>query len=512
MAPITRISTSGNRGDGVDPNTKNYVNNAMEEIRHSIATLTNTIVALEGQNNQMVNGWLGRQANQFNRQFVKIISDNVGWEMYKTAIIQRFRYVFEDPMAALKNAKCEKSTKEYQDLFDTLLCRVDITTLEAVKKKNISFLSSNMGRYGSGLSYGSNSKPRLLTLHASNNGWKPKPNTPLNAHYTPGHKCSGQLYSLMVVPKEEEEYFEVEEGNEELSVQDEILQISLSGLNGSNTFQTMRVTGNVGKDKLHILIDCGSTNNFMDDSVAKRIRCQLKNTCPLPVVVGEGKQLISDSKFKDFVWQLQGETFMADIMILPLRGCEVLGIQWLAILRDIKCNFSQLKIEFVYNKRRMVLRGAPKTTLQWMEVTPHMSYDHRIPLIKRIQPVKIRPYRHPPTQKDDIKTMVKELLEAGVIKVSNSPSASPIVMVKKKDNTWRMCLDYRQLNKNTVKNKFPIPVIEELIDELHGATIFSKLDLRSGYHHIRMFEEHVAKTAFKNHEGDYEFLVMPFGL
>ncbi|GJW96669.1 hypothetical protein Tco_0178477 [Tanacetum coccineum] len=106
-----------------------------------------------------------------------------------------------------------------------------------------------------------------------------------------------------------------------------------------------------------------------------------------------------------------------------------------------------------------------------------MSYDHRIPLIEGTQPVNIRPYRHPPTKKDDFKTIVKELLEAGAIKVSNNPFASRIVLVKKKDNTWRMCLDYRQLNKNIVKNKFPIPIIEELIDELHGATIFCKLDL-----------------------------------
>ncbi|GJX28487.1 retrovirus-related pol polyprotein from transposon 17.6 [Tanacetum coccineum] len=387
--------------------------------------------------------------------------------------------------------------------------------------------------------------------------------------YTPGHKCSGQMYALEVLAGTECE----EEclGEEELG---EVPQISLNAMHGIPTYRTMRIKGVVGKHVIHILVDCGSTHNFVDIAVAKKLGCKIKSTCPLPVTVGDGYNIATNSECKQFHWQLQGVDFWSDVMLLPLGGCEmVLGIQWLSTLGDIKCNFKDLRMEFVYKGKKMVLRGTPKSNMEWMTnnkqakilkktnhpeyssmqlcvfsgpeislmrlegiptevkpefqtviqefeevfslptvLPPNRSCDHKIPLLEGSQPVNVRPYRHPPTQKDAIEGMVQELLDTGVIRPSNSPFASPIVMVKKKDNTWRMCVDYRLLNKQTIKDKFPIPIIEELIDELHGSQVFTKLDLRSGYHQIRMCVDDVAKTAFKTHHGHYEFLVMPFGL
>ena len=143
---------------------------------------------------------------------------------------------------------------------------------------------------------------------------------------------------------------------------------------------------------------------------------------------------------------------------------------------------------------------------------PDRDIDFCIDLEPDTRPISIPPYRMAPAELRELKAQLQELLSKGFIRPSASPWGAPVLFVKKKDGSFRMCIDYRQLNKVTVKHKYPLPRIDDLFDQLQGACTFSKINLRSGYHQLKIQATDVPKTAFRARYGHFEFLVMSFGL
>ncbi|GKD15927.1 putative reverse transcriptase domain-containing protein [Tanacetum coccineum] len=143
---------------------------------------------------------------------------------------------------------------------------------------------------------------------------------------------------------------------------------------------------------------------------------------------------------------------------------------------------------------------------------PQRQVEFRIYLVPGETPIAKSPYRLAPSEMQELSGQLQELQDKGFIRPSHSPWGAPVLFVKKKDGSLRMCIDYRELNKLTVKNRYPLPRIDDLFDQLQGSCYFFKIDLRSGYHQLRMHEDDIPKMAFRMRYGHFEFTVMPFGL
>lgn len=329
----------------------------------------------------------------------------------------------------------------------------------------------------------------------------------------------------------------------------------------------MKMKGHIGANDVVLLVDYGATSNFISEKLVHELQLQVTDTKSFGVRVGGGQIIRRKGKCLDVLLEIQGVEILEEFLLFELGTSDVvLGYSWLATLGDTKINWGLLKLSWKIGAHWVTIVGDPTlskahVTLHSMEkvmkqnrmgylleltslfesqeqsekslpvqeiqavtarykevfempksLPPPRNREHAIILQNGYVPVNLRPYKYSYIQKNEIEKLVREMLEAQIIRPSISPFSSPVLLVKKKDGGWRFCVDYRALNKATIPDRYPIPVIEELLDELHGAAVFSKLDLKSGYHQIRMKDRDIEKTAFKTHQRHYEFLVMPFGL
>ncbi|KAK1651826.1 hypothetical protein QYE76_069631 [Lolium multiflorum] len=389
--------------------------------------------------------------------------------------------------------------------------------------------------------------------------------------FHPGHKCSKsvpinlveelvEILQMSVGDSEGEE----SEGNS--SSEETFMHMSLGAIGGTVKKKSLRLQGTIRDKQVLILVDSGSFGNFISSTAVEQLGLPTVDIDPVTVTVANGAREQVRTAVVDVPWECQGATFTTSFRVFDLPSYDIIvGMDWLDTLGPMWMDWKKKVFRIKQNGKRITIKGVQDKTsscafispeeLQQLEkdmailhivqlssatidsskqdlpkeiaqvlrehescfgtpkgLPPHRPYDHKINLMQGVQPVNVRPYRYSPQQKDEIEKQIKEMLVQGIIKESKSPFASPVLLVKKKDGTWRFCIDYRQLNAVTVKDRYPMPVVEELLDELAGAKFFTKLDLRSGFHQIRMVPHDESKTAFRTHNGHYEFLVMPFGL
>ncbi|KAL0319961.1 UNVERIFIED_CONTAM: Retrovirus-related Pol polyprotein from transposon.6 [Sesamum radiatum] len=351
-------------------------------------------------------------------------------------------------------------------------------------------------------------------------------------------------------------------------------QLSDAAFSGPPSSRTLCLRGNIFGHGVTILIDSGSSHNILQPRLAAFLCLTITPTSPFPVIVGNGASITCAGFCPVVPLQVQSYKASLPFYLFPIHGADVvLGAHWLSSLGPFLSDYSIPSMQFYHNGVLVTLAGSPSATpdyasfhqLQRLVTTKsiHSSFllsvhsssdaspspddtilsaqsfhpdlyvlltkfqhifliphglppprpqDHHIHILPHNGPVNVKPYRYPQSQKLLITKLISDMLREGIIRPSTSPYSSPVLLIRKKDGSWRFCVDYRALNAITVRHRFPIPTVDELLDELHGASVFSKLDLRAGYHQIRLAPEDTHKTAFRTVDGHFEFLVMPFGL
>ncbi|XP_073121107.1 uncharacterized protein [Henckelia pumila] len=312
------------------------------------------------------------------------------------------------------------------------------------------------------------------------------------------------------------------------------LQLPLYSVGGVTGAQTMKFMATIGGTEVVTMVDNGASHNFVSRKLITDKGLPFDASVKFGVYLGDGCRVDCQGVCKNLLVDIGVCQATIQGYLFDLGGVDlILGVDWLRTLGEVRVDWSKMIMKFVQAGQEFVIQGDPTLSRSLMSLRsmtktgdivfcgvhfedlftpptglpPMRNQSHSICIREGCGPVVVRPYRYAYCQKNEMERLVKEMLGAGVIQPSCSPYSSPMVLIKKKDGSWRFCVDYRVLNEITIANKYPIPVVDELLDELHGAHYFSKLDLRSGYHQIRMSQDDVPKTAFRTHSGHYEFLV-----
>uniref|UniRef100_A0A151UIJ3 Retrovirus-related Pol polyprotein from transposon 17.6 n=1 Tax=Cajanus cajan TaxID=3821 RepID=A0A151UIJ3_CAJCA len=321
--------------------------------------------------------------------------------------------------------------------------------------------------------------------------------------------------------------------------------LSTFALTGQPSTETLKFQGSIFGQHVSILVDIGSSHNNIQPRMVQFLNLTPVPTMPFKVMVGNGEYISCTTICKGVPIQFQTHSFAIPLFILSIEGADVvLRLAWLQTLEPVHTDFSVPSFAFYHQDSIATCHLlsfthiAPPTQSTTINQTNHRiqseltqllheyarvfqtptglppsrPHDHHIRLQPHSSPINVKPYRYLHHQKEAMTQMIKEMLTEGIIRPSTSLFSYPVLLVKKKDGSWRFCVDYRALNAITIKDKFPIPTIDELLDELGSVKIFSKIDLRLGYHQILLYPSDIEKKAFQTFDGHYEFLVMPFGL